>query len=129
MTSKNLEIKTAVIEVKVIRVDGHKMTKAVFRQIPIDDPFTTETEDNGQSRIVLLSCADVLGWVNDGNEIWWLYTQGGSIFKFCLETRMAGRRIGLEVSVDGYWRPVADVEYHASMARLKNKYSQLFIAT
>jgi len=36
MTVKTLEIKTATIEIKVIRVDAHKMTKATFRQIVND---------------------------------------------------------------------------------------------
>ena len=52
MTTHTLEIKTATIEIHVIRVDGHKMTKATFKQIPHDQ------ESN-------ITFSSILGWVWD----------------------------------------------------------------
>lgn len=65
MTTKILEIKTATIEIKVIRVDGHKMTKATFRQIQND----SDTEIDEES---------ILGWVNDDGYIVVLWNMDGT---------------------------------------------------
>jgi hypothetical protein len=39
---KALSIETVAVEIRVIRVDGHKMTLATFRQIPQRDFFDDE---------------------------------------------------------------------------------------
>ncbi len=65
-SSKKLEIATKTITIKVIQVDGHKMTKATFDQIPIGG-YNSKDE--------------MLGWVQDNrlnrntyyDFIWILY--------------------------------------------------------
>ena len=102
MTTKNLEIKTATIEIKVIRVDGHKMTKATFWQIEQDDKSNIDDES-------------VLGWVND-NHVWLIFNVNGKVKK---------RAFRVSVYSDGYL-----IERDKSQQeRIKNKYDQLFIAT
>jgi hypothetical protein len=41
---KDLSIKTVAVEIKVMTVDGKRMTKAVFDQIPQGDPFDERFE-------------------------------------------------------------------------------------
>ncbi len=65
-SSKKLEIATKTITIKVIQVDGHKMTKATFDQIPIGG-YNSKDE--------------MLGWVQDNRlkpecyceKVWILY--------------------------------------------------------
>jgi len=64
---KNLTIQTATIEIKVIRVDNHKMTKATFRQIE-------EKRKN-------FSVQDILGWVTDNGKIYVVGNEDGCIKK------------------------------------------------
>jgi Iap family predicted aminopeptidase len=63
-----LEIRTATVSIKVIRVDGHKMTKATFRQIIIDDDGEIAEEN-------------IIGWVNDDNAVVVLFTIDGELRK------------------------------------------------
>lgn len=51
---KNLSISTASITINVVKVDGHKMTKATFNQIPYLPDRYIDAED-----------FVILGWVND----------------------------------------------------------------
>ncbi len=67
---KRLSISTAVISVHVVKVDGHKMTKATFRQIPVValDKWPGD-----------MSC---LGWVNEGKDHkWLLHSKDGKLFR------------------------------------------------
>jgi hypothetical protein len=66
MTSKNLEIKTATIDIHVVRVDGHKMTKATFRQIPVTRLEAEEFPPDNQ----------ILGWVlDDATEFYYEFNK------------------------------------------------------
>jgi len=55
-TTQNLSITTKTISIKVIQIDGHKMTKATFDQIPIQ---------NKEKDIEDYDNIELLGWVND----------------------------------------------------------------
>jgi len=52
-SKKNLSIATATITIRVVQVDGHKMTKATFRQI---QNIRLEKWPGNEK---------ILGWVND----------------------------------------------------------------
>lgn len=71
MSKHTLEITTATIEIKVIRVDGHKMTKATFRQIEVEHEIGTGKEIEHDS---------ILGWVND-DGFWIIYSRAGKLYK------------------------------------------------
>ncbi|MEA3641280.1 MAG: hypothetical protein VBE63_15250 [Lamprobacter sp.] len=79
MSKHTLEITTATIEIKVVRVDGHKMTKATFDQIQFDD-LTNIKPDN------------ILGWVN----------QKGLVVLFQKDGKLLKRRIFQHRSYDEY---------------------------
>lgn len=116
MTTKILEIKTATIEIKVIRVDGHKMTKATFRQIQND----SDTEIDEES---------ILGWVNDDGYIVVLWNMDGTPRKRSITS--------------AYWLNDLDGSRHRSLYNdshhdeqkkiivqdIKENFPQLFIAT
>ena len=58
---KNLRISTASITINVVKVDGHKMTKATFNQIP-NLPF--QYADYVTKKFNVEDFV-ILGWVND----------------------------------------------------------------
>ena len=70
--TEELTIETLPVEIKVIRVGGHKMTKAVFNQIPIlchvvikQKESLIEFEDiEGNAGV------NILGWVNTESRIY-----------------------------------------------------------
>jgi hypothetical protein len=67
---KDLSIKTATITIKVIQVDGHKMTKATFNQIPrFDIERYGDVEDDYLNYEYVIDCdkLHILGYVNLGN--------------------------------------------------------------
>jgi len=108
MTTHTLEIKTATIEIHVIRVDGHKMTKATFRQI--------QTDDNSE-----INEDDILGWVDDDVH-YLVWNMNGSIKKrsqASLSYRGQYKKLPLR-KLDG-------VEF--TMGDIKANFPQLFIAT
>jgi hypothetical protein len=105
MTTKSLEIKTATIEIKVVRVDGHKMTKATFRQIEHD---TSEQ----------VSMDDILGWVAD-EYIYILWGSSGKIKKRRIrDYDLNGERFGSNTNAP-----------YNLICHIKNNCDQLFIAT
>jgi hypothetical protein len=115
MASKALEIKTATIEIKVVRVDGHKMTKATFRQIQHD----TTSE---------VSIESILGWVSD-DGVFIIWGDDGKVFRRrvggwnMVAHDLKGRRIDRS-EYDDYVKRHADL-----LAFVKNNCDQLFIAT
>jgi len=60
---KDLSIKTVAVEIKVMTVDGKRMTKAVFDQIPESDPF--------DENLALKRGVQAMGYVNtkDSREV------------------------------------------------------------
>lgn len=101
MIKEKIEITTANISVKVLQVDGQKMTKATFRQI--------ET----LPRVGLESDRHYLGWVNGDTRgiIYLVSTRNNKIYK---------TQIG-----DG----TPDQANMWLIETTKNNYEQLFIAT
>ena len=74
---KELSIKTVPVEIRVLTVDGKRMTKSVFDQIiPARYPALIEYKDN---RWVLLVSA--LGWVRGSQNHHLLYHKEGVLFK------------------------------------------------
>jgi len=67
--SQQLAIKTVAVEIKVVQVDGHKMTKATFRQIQTD---RYRNEDS------------LFGWVDD-EYYWLLFAREGRLFRYRLD--------------------------------------------
>lgn len=83
---KNLSIATATVSIKVIHVDGHKMTKATFRQI--------------KPCIISEWPKNILGLVmDDGPYILW--TKNGKMFRSLVKGW--GR-----TNADGVWEPVTE---------------------
>ena len=96
---KTLEIKTATVEIKVVRVDGHKMTMTTFKQLPTlnildtyNDIFFKRVDDfDGYHELEIVQNSDlhrqmsfmdcVLGWVKTNNGIWILCVEDGVLGK------------------------------------------------
>ncbi|MDP3216674.1 MAG: hypothetical protein Q8S73_21365 [Deltaproteobacteria bacterium] len=76
MMDKDLSIQTVSVEIKVVRVGGHKMTLSTFKQIP-----KIEYEAICEGR------AQILGWVKyppAWPKPWWvLCVVDGHLFKAC----------------------------------------------
>jgi hypothetical protein len=77
---KDLSIKTVAVEIKVMTVDGKRMTKSVFDQIPESDPFDEDFE--------LKPSVQVMGYVLKQNN--WsagpdriiLFSENGQLKKY-----------------------------------------------
>ena len=120
--AKSLEIKTCAIEIHVVRVDGHKMTKATFDQI-----------EESNTLYDIYSCKN-LGYVRIKNSIRWvLYENEGRIYK----TRIGYYRNGLVINNGEDWLPEKwwrerNPEYYESVIKHfsgESPLHQLFIAT
>ena len=70
--NKALEINTVSVSIRLLEVDGKKMTKAVFSQIQEKYPFSPEFEYLG---------GDILGYVVDSKHRHLLYVQHGEMRK------------------------------------------------
>ena len=68
----------------MVQVDGHKMTKATFRQILWRTLDEWPGDDN------------VLGWVNDGEKIL-IWTKEGRLYRSNFESWVGTRNDGTEV--------------------------------
>jgi hypothetical protein len=116
MPNKNLEIKTATIEIKVVRVDGHKMTKATFRQI-----------QGGGGQI---DEASILGWVNDDGDTSVLFNDNGAIRRRYVKKYWSnGSYVGgyNGISLDG--KEIKQGECKKESDYVRQTFDQLFIAT
>ena len=104
----DLSIKSTTVEIKVLKVDGHKMTKAVFRQIQRKDLFD---KDDIKSIITpSFKYGQVLGFIwDDGWHILWV--ENG-------EPR--------EQFISAWDKKSPEVAF---LARIKERFDQLFIAT
>ncbi len=112
MTNKSdLSIKKATIEIKVIQVDNHKMTKATFNQI-IKKDFGKLDFDN----------IYIFGWISDKSTDWLLFSEDFKLFK----SRMHYLE---EYGVMPYWLKEKKKDYREKRIRIQNNYDQLFIAT
>lgn len=109
MSYRNLEINTATVEIKVIRVDGHKMTKSTFRQIEQD------TKDK-------LSVNNLLGYVYDDGGIVIVWGNNGKIKK----RRISGSGY-ITYDLDG--KVCEYGKYESIVCFIKENCDQLFIAT
>jgi hypothetical protein len=69
-TQHNLSISTVSIEIKVVQIAGHKMTKATFRQMPYMYPFRYREFDSTEDP-VLIEGVNILGKVWD--DVWYLF--------------------------------------------------------
>lgn len=127
-----LVIKTLGISIHVVRVDGHKMTKAAWRQIEVDDPFNVKDE-----RIILLDGCEIHGWVND-DGIWWLYSDHGKLYryKFIRSDVATSDYSSYENRYKKAWKIGGVTMLDSSLGgisvfigQLKEKHPQLFIAT
>jgi hypothetical protein len=87
MKAEKLSIKTATVEIKVLRIDNHKMTKAVFRQIeewriPFwddeDKMWSISQEDFAKLDIYFF------GYVLDGSDLVLIYSWAGFLRKFTI---------------------------------------------
>lgn len=117
MAYKTLEIKTATIEIKVIRVDGHKMTKATFNQI----------QEGGGN----IDESNVLGWVKDnGTAVLW-NDKGTIRRRYVMRFASTGGRYG--TGFDGEDLRNLDSQGEAQMEKVndyvRRRFDQLFIAT
>lgn len=74
---KELSIKTVPVEIRVLTVDGKRMTKSVFDQI-ISTRYPDVVEFNGGKWLSLVS---VLGWVRGREDKHLLYHKDGVLFK------------------------------------------------
>ena len=105
-----LSIKSATVEIKVLKVDGHKMTKAVFRQINEKTIFQVNhlyvDLDFGELLFPPGLMEQVLGYVMDV-YCYILWHRDGLLFKQKISQRME-----------------SDLFYS-----VKEKITQLFIAT
>ena len=70
---KTIEIRTAAVEIKVVKVDGHKMTKATFRQVRNIAAYIGDSSE--------IDSQMVLGWVFDDNDHWFLIEKDGVLGK------------------------------------------------
>ena len=109
---KILEIKTVTVEIKVVRVDGHKMTKATFRQLQFIDPYRQNSKTTKE-----LIINRVLGWVFDDGT-WLLCEINGALGKYEFK-RGDGKYIN-----GAFQRP--NEEHYLW---IKDYFDQLFIAT
>lgn len=114
---KALEIKTATITIKVVKLDGHKMTKATYEQIPLDDDADKDLIlgiiKDGKDPCGL----DVLGWVNrrkGPDEI--LVSDNGNIERLAFKIDYGGWK-GCVPTSSGFWDSI------------KSRIDQIYIAT
>lgn len=117
---QTLSIKTATIEIKVVRVDGHKMTKATFRQIPTDNEIVIEKDKQ------------VLGWVNENGNTVILFTHDNKIWRRTI-CRWAGHDCYGDAKYTG---TSVEAQYHMNSGVAweygeicRKEFDQLFIAT
>jgi hypothetical protein len=77
---KELSIKTAPVEIRVLVVDGKRMTKAVFDQMQITEPYDLYIfEESGNK---FLWKGHILGWVmarSGHTGRWLIYAQDGTL--------------------------------------------------
>ena len=96
-SNKKLEIATKTITIKVIQVDGHKMTKSTFDQIPIHrdynnlfQGFNTKgfIEFHDEKALSHISFSlNIFGWVSHKNTLtngtrWILFIDNDKLLKF-----------------------------------------------
>lgn len=119
-TSQALVIRTVAVNIKVIQVDGRKMTKATFKQVQVA-PGSVRFDDQ-----------QVLGWVNDRltadfgvGQIWvlWADSSGGLYRSRVLLSPV----MDLPEWVNGIKLSHYEVRRFAEW--IKDSYDQLFIAT
>jgi hypothetical protein len=115
MASKNLEIKTATIEIKVVRVDGHKMTKATFRQIQPGDGGIDE--------------GFILGWVNDDGDTAVIFNDCGVIRKRYVSCWSNGSYASGVSGVSLSGERIMNDECRQESDYVRQNFDQLFIAT
>lgn len=70
---KNLSIATATITIKVIQVDGHKMTKATYNQITKKQLSLYQDAGLGYSYVLNMNPRRILGWVRNSYGIEMLF--------------------------------------------------------
>ncbi|HHT9137360.1 MAG TPA: hypothetical protein ACFYEK_08985 [Candidatus Wunengus sp. YC60] len=104
---EKIEITTATITIKVIQVDGQKMTLATFRQI--EDTYVYY----GFNR------EGVLGWVRDGDDIYVVWQYENTIKKCFIDPE-----INEDIHKDG-----VRIGSISLVDKVKEDYDQLFIAT
>jgi hypothetical protein len=78
-SKKDLSIKTVPVEIRVLTVDGKRMTKSVFLQIQEyvrGDGYLFEIKDDSLKMV-----ASSLGWVNLPDADWLLFNKGGMLCK------------------------------------------------
>ncbi len=89
-----LSIKKLNVTINVIRVGGQKMTKALFRQIPlievVPDDMASEIKkesafDSNYISDMDLNTCKLLGWVNDTNRKWLVFYFKGELFRTRLD--------------------------------------------
>lgn len=120
---KNLTIKTATVEIKVIRVDGHKMTKATFNQIACDN-------------VVKSDQVNILGYVRNPG-FWILWSREGKLKKCNIHPyynsvsyiTFVGERYYWRSHIEGYperskYSSVQELELY-----IEDNFDQLYIAT
>lgn len=83
---KNLSIATVAITIKVVQVNGHKMTKATFRQIQCRHLQEWPGDEN------------IIGWVKDRvPQIIW--TENGKLFRASVENWETTLKNGTRIPV------------------------------
>jgi hypothetical protein len=139
MNTKELTIETLEIEIKVIRVGGHKMTKAVFDQIEqnrcnefftfqkcYEDEFTDEDEPSPYF-ISVYGKVDpdnlhILGYVNTSLSMYILFTYDGRLYKHAVHpNHIDYQQFGARTAFSPEWK-----EFYRW---LQDSFSQLYIAT
>lgn len=105
-----IDIKIVPVEIKVIRIDNHKMTKAVYRQIPPFIPFSLDIFDNPNYNI--------LGWI---------YDESISTRKVVLIIHNSKLYLG-DIRNSITYDYMSSEEYEKYLEKLDN-YDQIYIAT
>ena len=108
---ENLSIKKATVSIKVFRIDNHKMTKAVFRQIQ-EKKFYHLSSEKSNGFYYCKNC-EILGYVHD-ETYWVVFIKNDCIYK-CSPYLLAS---SWDINV-----------IKKLMNNVVDKYDQIFIAT